>query len=399
MTRSKWQVTLAVFAVLVTGAMWADSWIPPSTKDYVSPDGEWRLTVTPRDITSPLAYFEDKVAERPNAGRIPGSAQTSAIGQMEHLRNGQWQTVWKEPLVNEVSPVDALASNSGQAVTFDNWHSMGYGKDAIAIYDAKGGLVRAFGLMDFLPKEYIHALPRTVSSMYWRGEPRISEDGHQLIIPVVIPEAGQEGFPTKEKTTYIDISFDLASGLRLEGDSLAWSAALASAHRAHLQLEEQEAAAGQRFISPLAAPSTDEIGDWHRYLIDAFFRLDPDSEDRYPATKVIPLATADKFELLSGYLGDAMTDDLHEHGTIMIASPSQDVLVDVLTEQAKRAKAGSHATTRIYVAVDDQHVDAARKALALTGAEFIQIDINQEIPQRKERLDRYLKNLDEAESD
>ena len=33
------------------------------------------------------------------------------------------------PLVNEVSPVTALVSDSGNTITFDNWHSVGYGDD------------------------------------------------------------------------------------------------------------------------------------------------------------------------------------------------------------------------------------------------------------------------------
>lgn len=45
--------------------------------------------------------------------------------------------------------------------------------------------------------------------------------------------------------------------------------------------------------------------------------------------------------------------------------------------------------------MDRKHLSAARKALAHTGAKFIQIDIDQQIPQRKERMDRYLKNADQ----
>jgi len=395
MIRWTWLAGVATLCAFGMGVVSADSWVPPQTRSYLSPDKAWRLTVFPREITSPLAYFEDKVADRPKAGGVPGSKQVTASALMEHLHGGRWQAVWKKPLVNEVSPVDALASNAGQAVTFDNWHSMGYGKDVIAIYDAAGSLVRALALEDFLPKEYIRPLPQSVSSMYWRGEPRISEDGRQLIVPIVIPDADQEGFPDEEKTAYVDARFDLASGHPLTDDSPAWSEALASARNADQKLKEEQAAERQRFISPLAAPTTGKSPDWYSYLVDAFFRIDPEWDDGYPSTHVIPLPTDEKFDLLSGYVGVALTDDINEDGAIMFASPSQDVLVDVLMAQAKRAKAGSLPSARIYVAADDKHVDAARKALAHTGAKFIQIDIDQEIPQQKERLDRYLKRLDE----
>jgi len=46
------------------------------------------------------------------------------------------------------------------------------------------------------------------------------------------------------------------------------------------------------------------------------------------------------------------------------------------------------------VAADDAHMSAVRAALAHTGAKVIQLDIDDPIPQRKERLERYLRNND-----
>jgi hypothetical protein len=86
-------------------------------------------------VTSQLAYFSDKDAGRQVAGAVAGNAQKHARGLMEHLDQGQWRPVWDEPLLNEVSPVKAIVSSSGQAVTFDNWHGMGYGKDVVTIYE------------------------------------------------------------------------------------------------------------------------------------------------------------------------------------------------------------------------------------------------------------------------
>lgn len=396
MSSRSWRVCLAVPIAAIVATAHADSWRPPETRSYVSPDGNWRLTVKPRDITSPLAYFRDKVAERPNAGGVVGDTQASAVGHMEHLDKGHWRMVWTQPLGNEVSPVDAMASNAGQAVTFDNWHSMGYGNNAVAIYDAKGKLVRAVGLTDFLPKEYVHALPRSVSSIHWRGEPQFSEDGRQVIVPVVVPSAGQMGLADEADTVHVDVRFDLADGQPIRDTSAAWSDALASAREAAREIKQQEAAARKRFIEPLAAPVTGDVADWHAYLSEAFFRIDPDWEEGYPSTKVIPLRGAGNFERISGYLGDAMTDEMNAAGAIMVASPYQEVLVEVLEAQAKRVKPGALSGARVYVATDARHVQQAWDALAHTGAQFLQIDIDETIPQRKVRLERYLGNLDEA---
>src|SRR5207247_2256456 len=48
-------------------------------------------------------------------------------------------------LVNRVAPVDALVSNGGYLITFDNWHEAGYGP-VVAIYNPKGSLVSVYEL-------------------------------------------------------------------------------------------------------------------------------------------------------------------------------------------------------------------------------------------------------------
>jgi len=54
----------------------------PTTQAYLSPDRSWRLTVTPRTVTSQLAYFSDKVAGRRVAGAVAGNPQKHARGLM-----------------------------------------------------------------------------------------------------------------------------------------------------------------------------------------------------------------------------------------------------------------------------------------------------------------------------
>src|SRR5690606_21835090 len=143
-------------SVLLLGTALADSWAPPSVESYVSVNGKWKLTVYPRGLSSQFDYFQDKVDGKPNAGGIPGDSQASPIGHMQHRRDGRWRTAWKAQLVNDVAPAQAVVANDGTTATFDNWHSVGWGDDAVVLYAPDGQRIRAFGLSAFLPKQYIN---------------------------------------------------------------------------------------------------------------------------------------------------------------------------------------------------------------------------------------------------
>lgn len=390
-----WLAIGMLFSVLLATSALADSWLPPSVKTYASADGTWKLTIYPRELTSQLDYFQDKVDGKSNAGGIPGDSQKSPIGHMERKQGGRWQTVWKAPLANDVAPVDAVVSNVGTSVTFDNWHGVGWGDDAVVFYAADGSRVREFGLSAFLPEFYVNALPRSVSSIHWRGEPRIDEGKRQLVLPVVVPTAARSGAYERDEH-HIDVRFRLSDGSLVPMTGKAWADAIDSAKAADAERRQQLAEQRQRFISPLVAPKDGDTRAWHGYLVDAFFRLDPDSENGYPATKVVPLPDDPKFDMLAGYLGDALSDDMNADGVIMVASPSQDVLVGALAEQAQRVRPGLLANARVYVAADSIHMPSVRAALAHTGAKVIQLDIDAGIPQRKDRLERYLQRHEDA---
>jgi hypothetical protein len=73
-------------------------------------------------------------------------------------------------LQNPVAPVDALLSNRGYIVTFDNWHNAGYGK-VVAIYRPNGELVRTYDLEALYSAKQLEAIPASVSSRWWRCRP------------------------------------------------------------------------------------------------------------------------------------------------------------------------------------------------------------------------------------
>jgi hypothetical protein len=187
----------------------ADSWIPATRTSYLSPDKAMRLTVVPRDLENQLAYFTDKVDGKEPAGQRRGG-EPRALGILERRSGQTWTKVWEVPLVNEVAPVRALVANGGgHIVTFDNWHSVGFGDNVVVIYRGDGSLVRAMKLTDILPEDYVRALPTSVSSMWWGGEHELSRDGRKVVLKVVVPSGrGSIGSPRG----YVDVRIDLATG-------------------------------------------------------------------------------------------------------------------------------------------------------------------------------------------
>jgi hypothetical protein len=382
---SRIQLALSVLGItLFAAAVHADQWMLPATQVYLSPDSSWRLTVTPRTVTSQLAYFSDKVRGRQVAGAVAGNPQKRARGLMEHVAQGQWQLVWDEPLLNEVSPVEAIVSSSGQAVTFDNWHGMGYGEEVVAIYDDHGTPVRAMGLEDFLPKEYIEALPRSVSSIWWGSEHHFSADGKQVVLRVVVPSAEAYQHLDGSASQHIELAFDLATGNAVPPDGRAWSEVLSSAMQINADNRAWEAKHKAEFIAPLAGPQSDDESAWYSYLVEAFFRVDPDWKNGYPATKVLRLPQQKNYQASVGFLNDALHDELSKDGVLMIASPSQDNLVQLLSEIAVTVPRGWLKKARVYVAVGDAYTAKVAKMLIPTGAKRLVASVTeQSSPTRK----------------
>lgn len=379
----KWTALLSV--VLVASPAFADQWLPASTKQYVSADGAWRLTVEPRPITSPLDYFQDEVDGKDRPGGVPGRSQASALGTMERRVDGVWQQVWQKPLRNDVAPVDAIALPGGAAMTLDNWHSMGFGPNAVVLYNEQGTAVAAYALTDFLPKSYVQALPRTVSSLHWRGEAKALPDGKRVSVPVVVPSEDSEELAFEEEEQVVQIIFDLAAGKVELPAGPAWLQAEQAAlevRKNQLQAETEER---QRFIAPLRPPTSVGDRDWHAYLIEAFFRLDPSWNDEYPETTVLRPQSAANYRASVAWVHDSLRGEDRE-GPIMLASPSQDALLARIEVEAKGIRAGALSRARLYLVLDDVRFASAQSALAHASANLIQIDPAGAIPQRPERL-------------
>jgi hypothetical protein len=170
------------------------------------------VTVFPREIAGALPYFEDKVAEREPAGQSPqGRAVCEAT--LERLVAGRYVEVWRKRLVNEVSPVSvAVSDRDGSFATFDNWHSMGHGDNAIVIYNTDGSVLKKLSLNAVFSKEEIQRMPRSVSSIEWRtGDIFVDESVPEVLVTVVKSERLDKTKKAYEQETQ-DIRISLRDG-------------------------------------------------------------------------------------------------------------------------------------------------------------------------------------------
>ena len=357
----------------------ADSWMLPTTTTYTSCAGHARITVSPRDLKSQLGYFDDKVKNVDPAGQRKGGSPV-ASARLERLVDRRWRVIWEHQIANDVAPVSALVRDDGEyAVTFDDWHGTGYGPNAVVIYGPQGKTVRALALSDVVPADYIKALPHSVSSIHWRGDPRFSSDGQKLIIPVVIPS---EDFASGPAT--IDIAVDMVDGSVSPNNPGAWNAAEATGRKVLAAQVAYEAATKAAFLAPLLGPKANAEREWHDYLREAVGRLIGDDET--PSTTVLRLPSADDYAVSETWVHDALTESYADK--VALASLSEPNFVAVLKEVMSKLPDRSLSKVTAFIAVSDQNWPAVVATMRRSGANIVQLDPAKAIPQRSERIAR-----------
>jgi TonB family protein len=163
----------------------ADSWELPQQRAYKSANGRFEFRVVPKQIESQLRYLQDKAERKANAGALAGVIDNVCRGTLYERKNGKLVELWSIPLVNEVAPVSALVTNDGSyVVTFDNWHSVGYGDDVVVIYDSEGRLWRKYALEELLPESYLTQLPTSTSSRTWGEGHQVDDENGLLILQI-----------------------------------------------------------------------------------------------------------------------------------------------------------------------------------------------------------------------
>ncbi|MBI5940677.1 MAG: hypothetical protein HY859_09650 [Caulobacterales bacterium] len=365
----------------------ADSWPPPRTETYSSRDGAWRLTIVPRGLTNQLDFFRDKVDGKEPAGQREGTSQEPR-GRLERSDGaGGWVVVWDQPLVNDVAPVRALVADGGAyVVTFDNWHSAGYGDDVVVIYDSGGRSVRKLALTDIVPEDWFLALPRTVSSIWWGGEHLI--DGESLVLKVTIPEEEGAGFDDRD---YIDIVVDLKTGRVEPPQGPDWDAALTVASARAAEIRRATAERRRWFTEPLSPPiaTTNEDFAWTRYLYHAHLRLtgcDEREDECMVDTVFIP--AGDEAEARAN-IRKAFERPFFGNDVILFGSPSPERMAALLGDEVRKVGRGKLKGVSVYILAGDALWPRLKTTFAHTGGRLIQIHPDKPIPQRPEALGNF----------
>ena len=79
-------------------------------------------------------------------------------------------------LENPIAPGDAVISNSGELVTFDNWGALGY-EQVVVLYSKSGSVLASYDLSDLFSPAEIAKIPTTETSRWWRDRPRPTDIG------------------------------------------------------------------------------------------------------------------------------------------------------------------------------------------------------------------------------
>jgi hypothetical protein len=383
--------TLFLSLAMFSSVAHADQWMPPVKQVLESADHSVRLTVLPRDITSPLAYFQDKVTGHEPAGAPTGSKATSATAILENRdSSGRWVASWTQPLVNEVAPVDVVVANDGRGfVTFDNWHSMGYGPHAIVAYDGQGNLIRALALEDVFPKWFVAAQLHSVSSIWWRGQPRVSDDGTAVVVPIKLPSHEQSMVEADGHT--LDLFVRLSDGEPVGLTGQAWKAAFVAAAATAREMCRAGRDSVTQWNAPIAAPTEWAEPEWHNYLREIVYRSAPSlNEDSAPVlgTTVLRPPTALDFRRSIDWLKDALTEKtaIPDYDVRAIGSPDYERLTKEIEGVASKINAGRLKGVQLVVVVDEPHSTRVRAALSRSGAQLRIVDPLAKFPQRPERV-------------
>lgn len=183
-------ILLILILTLIHNNVFADSWPPPAEEVYESKNGKYRLTVKPGDE---LNYFENSIKDIKKPGNSEAK-RDECIGILEKKTANSYELLWKSELNNDVSPVSALVSDTGNyVVTFDNWSSEGRGDNVVVIYNENGKVIKTFRLEDILsPTETIRLSRSVLSTMWGRGH-ELDEENNLLVLKLLIrpfPYAG-----------------------------------------------------------------------------------------------------------------------------------------------------------------------------------------------------------------
>ena len=304
---------------------------------------------------------------------------------------GRWVAQWRGALLNEVAPVDALVDDFGRYfVTFDDWGDRGTGSNVVAIYNGAGLAIRSLALTDLVPLNYIEALPHTHFSIWWtEGGHKISADGERLLLAVGIPSTG-EGISTAGHFT---LPITLATGAPAPGGR-QWDAAMAAAAAARTAMQERRAAYRAFMTQPLTAPRSPDREAWDAYLDEAVKRLATSWELGNAWNMLVRPAGSPPFEAAFSPDPHTIFSQRNLPTVIAVASPEGVPLATALAPLVTPRRAGWLRGIFLYIVADDAVWPSLVRLFTPSGATLIQLDPDEPIPQKPERLAEFLSSRD-----
>lgn len=154
-SRSTRALAAACLGLLATAAG-ADDWPAARVANVFSADGRHFVRIVPGQSIGDTVGF---------AGAPKGAYARAEVHTRQPDRSDQ--LVAEMTLINPVAPVDALVSDTGAFITFDNWHNAGHGR-VVAIYGPRGIPIASYELERLYPPDRVARLSVSVSSRWWR---------------------------------------------------------------------------------------------------------------------------------------------------------------------------------------------------------------------------------------
>lgn len=151
-------LVLALFA-LIPSALRADDWPGAQAKNVFSNDGRRFVRIIPGASWGDVVGFQ---------GAKKGEYARGLFYALQDDRS--YRLLADVALINPVAPVDAVVSNRGELVTFDNWHNFGFGA-VVAVYGPVGALRASYTLENLYDAAKLSVIPRSMSSRWWRCQP------------------------------------------------------------------------------------------------------------------------------------------------------------------------------------------------------------------------------------
>jgi hypothetical protein len=164
--------------LILAAVAYADDWPAAQIQNVFSANGKHFVRIVPGQNWGDTVGFSGSPKGR--------NAKAEFYVQQ---RDRSFKPTAEVALQNPIAPVEAIVTDTGYLVTFDNWHNFGYGK-VVAIYRPNGRLLRSFSLEEIYSADQLKRIPHSISSRGWRCSPHGFSDPKEQTTVYVFEHLG-----------------------------------------------------------------------------------------------------------------------------------------------------------------------------------------------------------------